>query len=191
MIHSHSESRLLLLGILRDLEAADYEIHTESLADHLPRFVGKYRPDAIALGRPKNLAIEVNLEGMPPSPHPTKYGAATRTRVGICGSTTPGRRKRRNRWSLYPCRASMRREVQELSGKGLDQLALLPGRLWTGSCCQGNSKAQTPGRLVEVLAFEGNLLTEADLLRNLAIVSSTGRWMWRSIRPISPVSPKR
>ncbi len=176
MIHSHSEARLLLVGILRDLEAADYEVHTESLADHLPRFVGAYRPDAIALGKPKNLAIEVNLEGMPAKSAPDEIRRRFDEDPGWDLRVYYARPKRAAEpmepVPLSSIDASIR-EVEELSGKGLEQLALL--RAWATLEALGRKllpgkfeRAQTPGRLVEVLAFEGNLTpTEADLARDL------------------------
>ena len=176
MIHSHSEARLLLVGILRDLEAADYEVHTESLADHLPRFVGEYRPDAIALGRPKNLAIEVNLEGMPAKSAPDevrrRFDEDSDWDLRVYYARPKRAAEPMEPVSLSSIDASIR-EVEELSGKGLEQLALL--RAWATLEALGRKllpgkfeRAQTPGRLVEVLAFEGNLTpTEADLARNL------------------------
>ena len=177
MIHSHSEARLLLVGILRDLEAADYEVHTESMVDHLPRFVGEYRPDAIALGKPKNLAIEVNLEGMPAKSAPDEIRRRFDEDSGWDLRVYYARPKRAAE-PMEPVPVSSIdasiREVEELGGKGLEQLALL--RAWATLEALGRKllpgkfeRAQTPGRLVEVLAFEGNLTpTEADLLRNLA-----------------------
>ena len=177
MTRSASEERLLLVGILRDLEAADYEVHTESLADHLPSFVGEYLPDAIALGKPRNLAIEVKLEGTPAKSESTEmrrrfeedpdwdlrvYYARPKP-VGAPVEPVP----------VASIDISIR-EVEELSEKGHRQLALL--RAWATLEALGRvllpgkfARAQTPGRLVEVLAFEGNVTpTEADLLRNLA-----------------------
>ena len=176
MIHAYSEARLLLVGILRDLEAADYEVHTESLADHLPRFAGEYRPDAIALGKPKNLAIEVNLEGMSAKPVPDeirrRFDADSDWDLRVYYARPKRAAEPMEPVPLSSIDASSR-EVEELSGKGLEQLALL--RAWATLEALGRKllpgkfeRAQTPGRLVEVLAFEGNLTpTEADLARNL------------------------
>lgn len=176
MIHSHSEAQLLLVGILRDLEAADYEVHIDSLADHLPRFVGEYRPDAIALGKPRNLAIEVNLEGMSakwaPDEIRRRFDEDSEWDLRVYYARPKKAAEPMEPVSLSSIDASIR-EVEELSGKGLEQLALL--RAWATLEALGRKllpgkfeRAQTPGRLVEVLAFEGNLTpTEADLARNL------------------------
>lgn len=177
MIRSASEARLLLVGILRDLEAADYEVHTESLADHLPRFAGAYRPDAIALGKPRNLAIEVKLEGAPAKSAPADLRRRFEKdpdwdlRVYYARPKTAG-----DPVEPVPI-ASIDisiRQVEELNETGQPQLALL--RAWATLEALGRKllpgkfdRAQTPGRLVEVLAFEGNVTpTEADLLRDLA-----------------------
>lgn len=176
MIHAHGEARLLLVGILRDLEAADYEVHTESLADHLPRFVGEYLPDAIALGKPKNLAIEVNLEGMPAKSAPDdvrrRFDEDSDWDLRVYYARPKKAAEPMEPVPLSSIDASIR-EVEELSGKRLEQLALL--RAWATLEALGRKllpgkfeRAQTPGRLVEVLAFEGNLTpAEADLARNL------------------------
>lgn len=176
MIHAYSEARLLLVGILRDLEAADYEVHTEFLADHLPRFAGEYRPDAIALGKPKNLAIEVNLEGMSAKSVPDeirrRFDEDSDWDLRVYYARPKRAAEPMEPVPLSSIDASIR-EVEELSGKGLEQLALL--RAWATLEALGRKllpgkfeRAQTPGRLVEVLAFEGNLTpTEADLARNL------------------------
>ena len=177
MIRSESEARLLLVGILRDLEAADYEVHTESLADHLPRFVGEYRPDALALGKPRNLAIEVTLEGVPAKSASEeirrRFDEDPDWDLRVYYARPKGTAEPVEPVPVASIDASIR-EIQELHEKGQEQLALL--RAWATLEALGRKllpgkfeRPQTPGRLVEVLAFEGNVTpTEAELLRNLA-----------------------
>ncbi len=194
MIRSHSEARLLLVGILRDLEAEDYEVHTESLADHLPPFVGEYRPDAIALGKPRNLAIEVTLEGMPGRSASEelrrRFDQDSAWDLRVYYARPKGRAEPVEPVPLESIDASIR-EVEELSGNGREQLALL--RAWATLEALGRKllpgkfgRAQAPGRLVEVLAFEGNIAPdEADLLRSLA--DNRNRFIHGSLNmPVDP-----
>ena len=194
MIRSHSEARLLLVGILRDLEAEDYEVYTESLADHLPPFVGEYRPDAIALGKPRNLAIEVTLEGMPGRSASEelrrRFDQDSAWDLRVYYARPRGRAEPVEPVPLESIDASIR-EVEELSGNGREQLALL--RAWATLEALGRKllpgkfgRAQAPGRLVEVLAFEGNITPdEADLLRSLA--DNRNRFIHGSLNmPVDP-----
>ena len=177
MIRSESEARLLLVGILRDLKAADYEVHTESLANYLPPFVGKYRPDAIALGKPRNLAIEVTLEGVPAKSASEeirrRFDEDSNWDLRVYYARPKRTAEPLKRVPVASIDISIR-EVEDLNDKGQTQLALL--RAWATLEALGRKllpgrfeRPQTPGRLVEVLAFEGNVTpTEAELLRNLA-----------------------
>ena len=188
MTRTASEARLLLVGILRDLEAADYEIHTDSLADHLPPFVGAYRPDAIALGKPKNLAIEVKLEGAPTRSASEelrrRFDADPDWDLRLYYARPKARAETVEPVPVESIDVSIH-EVEELNAQGQPQLALL--RAWATLEALGRillpgrfERAQTPGRLVEVLAFEGNVTpTEADLLRDL--VSRRNRFIHGSL----------
>ena len=188
MTRTASEAKLLLVGILRDLEAADYEVYTDSLVDHLPAFVGGWRPDAIALGKPRNLAIEVKLEGAPTKSATEELRRRFHAdpewdlRVYYARPKAPGE-------TVEPVPVESIdvsiHEVEELNAQGRPQLALL--RAWATLEALGRvllpgrfERAQTPGRLVEVLAFEGNVTpTEAELLRNL--VSRRNRFIHGSL----------
>lgn len=57
----------VLNSIVPKLRAEGYAVHVHPHRSMLPSFMQSYTPDAIALGVPKNLAIEVVLEG--PSTH--------------------------------------------------------------------------------------------------------------------------
>ena len=176
MIRSESEARLLLVGILRDLEALGYEVHAEPVAEQLPPFLRGYRPDAIALGKPKNLAIEVKLAEPSGKARDDDVRRRFDTHDDWEFRVYYARPKRRaepvDPVAVESIEASIR-DVEKMSENGQKQLALL--RAWATLEALGRKllpgkfeRAQTPGRLVEVLAFEGNLTpTEADLLRNL------------------------
>lgn len=177
MIRSHGEARLLLVGILRDLRSEGYEVHTHALAGHLPGYVGEYRPDAIALGKPKNLAIEIVLQGMRGKSASgeirRRFDEDSEWELRVYYARPKGTAEPVQPVSVESIDASIR-QVEELNETGQGQLALL--RAWATLEALGRKllpgifdRAQTPGRLVEVLAFEGNVTpTEADLLRDLA-----------------------
>ena len=176
MTRTGSEASLLLVGILRDLEAAGYEVHTDSLADRLPPFAGGWRPDAIALGKPTNLAIEVKLEGAPAKSVSEdlrrRFDADPDWDLRVYYARPKAAAEPVDPVPVESIDVSIR-EVEELNARGQSQLALL--RAWATLEALGRvllpgefERAQAPGRLVEILAFEGNVTpTEADLLRNL------------------------
>src|SRR5712664_2290338 len=58
MSGSESEAELLQ-NITARLEAEGYTVYVNPDLHILPPFMRQYRPDAIALGKPKNLAIEI------------------------------------------------------------------------------------------------------------------------------------
>ena len=177
MIRSESEARLLLVGILRDLEASGYEVHAEPEPNQLPPFLRGYQPDAIALGKPRNLVIEVKLAGSSSKARmdelQRRFDDAHDWELRVYYARPKGRADPVEPVPLASIDASIR-EVEELNERGQGQLALL--RAWATLEALGRvllprqfELPQTPGRLVEVLAFEGNVTPgEADLLRALA-----------------------
>ncbi len=165
----------LLDEALANLKAEGYDVYRRPPPSMLPPFMTGYRPDAIAVGREKKLAIDMIVEGV----------------------DVPGKRTAKERFAghdgwehrvIYVRPDSAGRDVpeasqvaiersldtiDELAGHGLTSAALLIGwatleALGRRLCPEQFRRPQTPGRLVEVLAAEGQLSPdEADRVRPL------------------------
>jgi hypothetical protein len=167
----------LLKTIVPKLEAEGYAVHVHPPKDLLPDFMQSYLPDAIALGSPKNLAIEVVVEG-----------SSSKARL----ATLKDRFRNAKDWDLriyYAHPVDDRSEPGLVSSSTIEEsLSTIrdlikigqrrPALLMSWATFEAIGRAlfpetfvrpQTPGRLVEVLAADGHLLpNEADVLRELA-----------------------
>lgn len=163
--------------IVPQLEAEGYTVYVHPSPQLLPQFMQGYLPDAIALGSPKNLAIEIKLEGRSADEQLERIRSrfqnakdwefrlylarpvSTRNFIGIS--------------SRVDIEASLRTIEKLISDQQTQPAFLLAwatfealGRALTP---EKFARPQTPGRLVEVLASEGFITpTEADALRRLA-----------------------
>jgi len=167
----------VLNSIVPKLQAEGYAVHVHPPRSMLPSFMQSYTPDAIALGVPKNLAIEVVLEG--PS-----------TRALL--SNLRERFEHSRDWDLrvyYAHPSDERGSLEVVSKAEIDGSLATVGKLielgerkaallmsWASFEAIGRAllpkrfvRPQSPGRLIEVLATDGQLLpNEADTLRRLA-----------------------
>jgi uncharacterized protein YutE (UPF0331/DUF86 family) len=164
-------------NILSQLQAEGYEVYRAPLRPSLPGFMKDYQPDAIAIGKGKNIAIEITTD----SPN-------SRIRTGLARKLFEGR----NDWDyrvVYAHPTAPRvvidsvspsaiektiATIEKLSGEAELQSALLIS--WAAFEALGRAllperfaRPQTPGRLVEILAATGYVTPkEADLVRELA-----------------------
>jgi uncharacterized protein YutE (UPF0331/DUF86 family) len=174
---SEAPELAVLENVVPELEAEGFDVYTRPSPPILPAFMREYSPDAIALRQDKNLAIEVLREG-----------PFSKQRLEKIQELLAGHKD----WELRVYWISPSRIVKPIEGasrqvieqaiNGIEELradgrtapallmawatfealarALLPGKF---------VRPQTPGRLVEVLAADGQLTpTEADHLRRLA-----------------------
>ncbi|QCI66735.1 hypothetical protein [Phreatobacter stygius] len=177
------QSRQVIERLIPQLEADGYTIYLEPSRQLLPPFMQGYIPDAIALGPKKNLAIEVIVEG----PSDKRSSASTQKLSQL---------KRRfsevEDWELRvffvrPFQAQdailpISKAAIETSLASVKKLVLdgqqAPALLIAWATLEALARslmpetfarAQSPRRLVEVLAADGHVTpTEADLLRRLA-----------------------
>jgi Uncharacterized conserved protein len=164
-------------AIVPRLEAAGYAVYLDPPTDLLPPFMKGYRPDAIALGSPKNLAIEVVLEGARPrklTGLETKFVESDdwELRIYYVGAS-----ESQEDLDIVPTSSitSSLGSVESLAAEGKTLPALLIG--W--ATFEAISRALLPQRLrrpqsakqlIEALAGDGHLTpSEADLLRRLAV----------------------
>jgi uncharacterized protein YutE (UPF0331/DUF86 family) len=167
----------LLEGVLPDLEAEGFEVFSNPAPHMLPPFLRAHRPDAVALRKDKKLAIEFLREGAPSNGRLDKLREALAEHkdwelrvywVNPSGSRTTVESVSRS--AIEQSIAS----IEQLTAEGRARPALLMA--WATFEAIGRAllpdrfrNAQTPGRLVEVLAMEGFLTpTEADEVRRLA-----------------------
>ena len=176
---SAEQEEQVLRTIVPKLQAEGYEVLVHPPATRLPQFMQSYRPDAIALGPPKNLAIEVVIEG-----------------VSSGSGLEPLRRRFRDSkdWDLrvyYATPVEDERQIEVVSDATIEEslntvrkLIELnqdqPALLIAWAVLEAIGRALSPDKfigpqssqkLVERLASEGNLLpSEADSIRSLARV---------------------
>jgi uncharacterized protein YutE (UPF0331/DUF86 family) len=166
----------ILESILSRLRADGYDVFRKPPPHVLPEFMADYRPDAIAIGRGKKLAIEI-------------VGDQSRSPAML--SKLQERFTPDSGWELQVVYARSQPSIQsmetvpetsierslatvgQLNEAGLTQPALLIA--WASFEALGRrllpdhfERPQTPGRLVEILAREGHLTPdEADAVRQL------------------------
>lgn len=166
----------LLENIVPKLEAEGYDVYLHPSAHLLPSFMQGYVPDAIALGSPKNLAIEIKLENDRSNAQLDKIVERFRAskdwefRVYWVRPTSREPVKVVRREDIE---ASLNTIENMLSGSDLKSALLLA---WATFEALGRAllpekfvRPQTPGRLTEVLASEGYVTpSEAVVLRRLS-----------------------
>jgi hypothetical protein len=170
------QDRQILDLILPKLEGDGYSVYVHPPRQILPTFMGDYVPDAIALGQPKNLAIEIVRDG--------PDGASKEARIAERFTGVPD-------WELRvfyirPGRDAVAingvprdiveaaiEKVETLASYGQNEAAILFG--WSAFEAIGRlfaperlTQAQPAGRLIELLAADGIVTPdEASLLRHV------------------------
>ncbi len=167
----------VLEKLVPGLASEGYEVYLNPGRSVVPEFLGDYSPDAIAIGPPKNLVIEVirsssrSNEKLQELNRRLKGRDDWALRVVWVTPVSSGPALKPQARDLVTARMG---EVRELIEAGHLAPALLLA--WAIFEAIGRSnlpkqfeRPQTPGRLVQVLAQEGYLTpSEADLLRSLA-----------------------
>lgn len=176
-MRTEAREAAVLEGIIPQLEAEGFEVYTRPSPLLLPPFMGNYSPDAIALRPDRKLAIEVVREG------PSSKGRLDKIRGLLSGhkdwelrvywvSPTGGPKL------IEPApRGAIEQAIEavdELVAAGRTAPALLMA--WAALEALGRAllpdafaRPQTPARLIEVLAGDGQITpAEADRLRQLA-----------------------
>jgi uncharacterized protein YutE (UPF0331/DUF86 family) len=173
---SEAQEAAVLENIVPQLEAEGFEVIRHPSRHRLPAFMQSYSPDAIALRKDRNLAIEVLSKGS------SSAKTLDRLRDLLAGH---------HNWELRvywispsntpkPIERASARDIEQAI-KTIEQLAseslFAPALLMAWATLEGLGRAllseklvrpQTPGTLVEVLAGEGYVTpTEADRLRIL------------------------
>lgn len=159
------------------LEEEGYTVYLKPPRRLLPKFMQDYAPDAIALGKQKNLAIDVYVEGGAPRVDEKEVSQLFRDAPGwdrkIYYFSPVGAQDTLPVGSAQEIESALA-EIRGLMSAGHSRAALLMG--WAAFETLGRmlhplkfSKAQSPGRLIEVLASDGYVTpSEADRLRVLA-----------------------
>jgi hypothetical protein len=171
------QSRQVIERLVPQLEADGYTVFVEPSRELLPPFMEGYVPDAIALGPKKCLAIEIIVEGARP-PERIEYlkrrfqnEAGWELRVYFA-------RPAGSHAILQPQpKAAIEDSLRAVESLVTDGQAA-PALLLAWGILEALGRAlfpekfagpQTPARLVEVLAADGQITpSEADLLRKLA-----------------------
>jgi REase_AHJR-like len=166
----------VLRGVIPELEAEGYDVFVRPRPPLAPAFLGDHRPDAIAIRGDKKLVVEIvsrpgadkKLERLSSL---LKDQPSWELRVILVSPTTVP-----EILEVQPTAAIRQRitEVRKLADEGHLGPALLLG--WASFEAASRSlladvfrTAQTPGRLISVLAGDGYLTpSEADRLRSLA-----------------------
>ncbi len=167
----------VLRQLLPELEAQGYEVYLHPDRRLLPSFLEGYIPDAVALRTGKNLAIEVTRQSADVSKKLEHIAALFEEQPNwefriVWLEPVSSQRDLK----IQPSAAIAKRikEVQELLDKGNSDGALLLAWATFEALARALlpdefQRAQTPGRLVTILAKNGYITpSEADLLRVLA-----------------------
>lgn len=166
----------ILESILSRLRAEGYDVFRKPPPHVLPEFMADYRPDAIAIGRGKKLAIEIVGDQSPSAARLRKLQERFAPDSGWELQVVYARSQPAIKSIETVPETSIERSlttVRELNEAGLTQPALLIA--WASFEALGRrllpehfERPQTPGRLVEILAREGHLTPdEADAVRQL------------------------
>jgi Uncharacterized conserved protein len=175
-MNTNNVENLLLDRIAAELVADGYDVFREPQQQLLPEFLAGFTPDAIAIGKAKNLVIEL-----------VRQDARAREKLRRIQEQLKGRPEWELRVVVVPASSSPviaqsdiaeinehLSEIDELIAQKRLSAALLIA--WATFEAIGRrisptefGRPQTPGRLVEVLARDGEIMPdEADLLRRLA-----------------------
>lgn len=167
----------VLESIVPKLVAEGYSVYLRPSASLLPPFMQNYVPNAIALGRPKNLAIEIVSERSPSTDSLDRIRDRFRDvydwELRVYYARPTEAQNAVEAVSKAAVEASLR-TIQKLIADGQMQPALLMA--WATLEALGRllvsrklSRPQEPQQLVEVLASEGFVTpSEADMLRRIA-----------------------
>lgn len=167
----------VLQRLVPELEAEGYDVYVHPNKPLIPKFLGHFSPDALALRPGKNLAIEVLKQSPSASRKLEQITALFRDQpdwelrvVWITPSSESKSLQIQNPDTLRQRIA----EIRQLASSGHTEPAVLLAWATFEALARAVStrqfaRPQTPGRVVQVLASEGYLTpTEADLLRALA-----------------------
>jgi uncharacterized protein YutE (UPF0331/DUF86 family) len=172
-----TSERAVLENLVPELEAEGFDVYTHPSGAIIPPFMRGYSPDAIALRSDRNLAIEVVQEGATARQRLEELRKLLANQKGwelrvywVTPSTLPKSVDEASR----PTIEQSIKEVEELSTSGRSGPALLMA--WATFEAVARAllpekfrRPQTPARLIEVLATDGELTPgEADVLRRLA-----------------------
>jgi len=167
----------MLRRLVPELEAEGYEVYLHPKRPLIPSFFRKFSPDAIALRDDKNLVIEVLHKSPQASERLKRITALLRgqdkwqLRVVWVAPTSAQESLQVQNIDAMEGRIA---EVRQLAGAGNLEPAMLIAWATFEALARALvpsqfALAQTPGRLVQVLAGEGYITpTEADQLRTLA-----------------------
>jgi hypothetical protein len=165
----------LLDVALTSLQEDGFDIYRRPPPHMLPPFMGGYRPDAIAIGQGRKIAIDVIVEGANVA-RATEAKDRFRDQKGwehrVIYARPVAASKALQGASASAIEASLA-TVDRLNEAGFLSAALLTGwatfeALGRRLCPDQFRRPQTPARLVEVLASEGQLTPdEADNMRQL------------------------
>lgn len=170
-------ARGILDLVIPNLEDAGYEVFRNPPRQLLPAFMGDYIPDAIAIGAPKNLAIEIVREDRPSAVMDRRL-IERFTGVPDWDLRIYYARSGEARTAIAPLPrdviAAKVESVEKLLAAGETSAALLIG--WSILEAIGRNlvparleRAQPSTRLIEFLAGEGIVTPdEADQMRRLA-----------------------
>jgi hypothetical protein len=172
-----AQEAAVLENIVPQLEAEGFEVIMRPSRHRLPPFMQSYSPDAIALRKDGNLAIEV-----------LRKGASSEKNLDKLRDLLTGHRD----WELRvywispsntpePIERASPKDIEQAI-KSVDELVesshFAPALFMAWATLEALGRAllpesfprpQTPGRLVEVLAADGSITpSEADRLRQLA-----------------------
>lgn len=167
----------ILQSLVPELEAEGYEVFVHPNKPLIPKFLGDFEPDALALRPGKNLAIEVLKQ----SPRASKklelitplFRNQEDWELRIIWITSNNESKILQIQSLETVGQRIN-EITKLALTGHTEPSLLMAwatfEALARVALNGQfARPQTPGRIVEVLATEGYVTpTEAELLRKLA-----------------------
>jgi REase_AHJR-like protein len=166
----------VLMGVIPELEAEGYDVFVHPRPPVAPAFLGDFQPDAIAIRADRKLVVEVvSRPGIDKKLQRLssllKDQPSWELRVILVSPTTVP-----EVLDVQPPAAIRQRitEMRKLADEGHPGPALLLG--WASFEAASRSlqadefkTAQTPGRLIDVLAGDGYLTPiEADQLRSLA-----------------------
>jgi uncharacterized protein YutE (UPF0331/DUF86 family) len=174
---SPSTEAEFLRNLIPQLEEEGYEVFIQPRAPILPTFLSAFQPDLIAIGKGKNLVIEVV--------HSLSATSKTLQSLAAAIKQNPG-------WELRVHLATpaseaplLERQTPQAIAKGIDEVKRLieaqhfaPALLIAWATFEALvrylifdkvAKPQSPGRLVQMLAQDGYVTpSEADALRALA-----------------------
>jgi uncharacterized protein YutE (UPF0331/DUF86 family) len=174
-----ASENVVLESLVPDLKSQGYDVFVHPNKQMVPDFLGAYQPDIIALGKDKNLAIEIKhtnrrserfLQDLA-----RRFEGQTRWEFRIVW-VNPSEAQSGLEPQSNEAISSRLKEISRLLDAGFTEAAMLMS--WAAFEAIGRKlmtkefvRPQSPGRLVQVLATEGHITPdESDALRQLADV---------------------